>query len=203
MMFPTHILKGLVLVTPLLYIYPEISGLIIICATIGFTIPDIDILFGKHRKTLHFPVLGFFPYIFLTIVFLITSNLLALLVSVFFFGIHIHSVSDILGGSLEAEPWKKNDNRAVYNHIKSEWIRPLRIIQYDGSKRDLSMYFLLLIAFVFVTPFEIGSKKLLLPTIILSLIALSYTFLRKSVFSPVYMEENYPWIKRKFDRIIN
>lgn len=201
-MFPTHIMKGLVLISPLLYIYPELSDPIILCTIIGFSIPDLDIIAFQHRRTLHYPLLGFLPYIFSISLFLLTSSEFFLFASILFFSIHIHAISDIFGGSLEPEPWEQNDERAVYNHLKSNWIKPLRLVQHDGSKGDLVLYFILLTIFLFAKPIEFEMYHIVL-IFILSVIAIIYTSLRKTIFSPVYMENNHPNIKKVFDSVIN
>lgn len=200
MMLPTHIMTGLVAILPIFYAFPSYSSVIFVAGLVGFSLPDLDILIGSHRKTLHYPVL-YLPVAIAS--FLLVINLVDIWTIIAFtvsLGCFMHSISDIIAGSLEDEPWEAEKDKVVYNHIKKEWFSARRWIPYDGSPTDVLV--MIASALVFVTLYPLEMKKPLFTVIlVLSFIGIIYSVLRKTLFSPVYMEENYPKLKSLNDRI--
>lgn len=199
MMLPTHIVIGLVSFLPLLYMYPLYSTPIIVGVIIGSTFPDLDLLVGNHRKTLHYPVLGILFSAISLVVFLVSSNSITAFYFALFASIFIHSFLDIIGGSLEDEPWERNRNIVVYNHIKGRWFNAKRWIPYDGSPYDL-LLFCILTGVLLINRSYIDNLLYIIG--ILSFIAVFYTIFRRTLFSPVYMSENYPQIMNVANKIL-
>lgn len=200
MMLPTHIMTGLVVILPLFYVYPTYSNAIFFAGLVGFSLPDLDILIGSHRKTLHYPVL-YLP-VALVAIFLVINlvNIWTIITFTVSLGCFVHSFSDIIAGSLEDEPWEAEKDKVVYNHIRKEWFSAKRWIPYDGSRTDVIVMITSSLVFVALYPLEM--KKLFLTIMFgLLLIGIIYSVLRKTLFSPVYMEENYPNLKSLNDRI--
>lgn len=198
-MLPTHIVIGLVGFLPLLYMYPLYSTPIIVGVIIGSAFPDLDLLVGKHRKTLHYPVLGVLFSTISLVVFLVSSNSITSFCFALFTSIFIHSFLDIIGGSLEDEPWERNRNIVVYNHIKGTWFNAKRWIPYDGSPYDL-LLFCILTGVLLIKRSYIDNLLYIIG--ILSFIAVFYTLFRRTLFSPVYMSENYPQIMNIANKIL-
>lgn len=193
-------MKGVILSLPLFNYFPEYKAAIFVSLTIGFSIPDLDLFIGEHRKTIHYPFTGVFPTV--ASVFLVSLYPTVLTVSflVFCLGVWIHSVSDIFGGGVEDEPWKATEDKVVYNHITGKWINARRTIPYDGSPRDLLSFIILTCFFLLLYPLDITFNEVVF-TLLLSVIAVFYTVFRRTLFSPVYMEENYPKLKELSDRV--
>lgn len=136
MMLPTHVIFGLLLVTPAVLLF-DLPASVLYGAVIGSILPDIDLLFGVHRKTVHFPVysLGIsVGAIILVILYPITE--LFILCGVIL-GFTFHSASDVFGSGLEVHPWERTSDKAVYNHYTDSWEEPLHYLSYDGSPTDL------------------------------------------------------------------
>lgn len=193
-MSPTHIAVGLVLSVPVSASFPEYATPVIVSLIIGSTLPDFDIIFAEHRKTLHYPIVGIIGSILFGLLFIFEEGLLFLLLVCFTVGFSIHGLLDVLGGGIEDEPWKRRDNRGVYSHIRGIWIDARYTIGYDGSLTDLLIYFALIAIFWIFAP--IGIDTIGYVTLaLLSVTAVVYTAFRKTLFNPVYMEENHPRIK--------
>ena len=129
MMSPTHVAVGGVLGL----LVPGLDA--VLAGALGGLLPDLDLLFGKHRRTLHFPWLygvaasGF--YALSTVLDDFGS------VAVLFAAAGIHSLMDRFAGA-ELRSWDSDSWRseAVYDHLQGEWLPPGRVIQ-GGSVRDL------------------------------------------------------------------
>lgn len=138
MMATTHVFAGLAVVAPIAYAVPELAAPLAVGAICGGLAPDFD-LFLEHRRTLHAPVLGG-PVAAVTVVAAllvpaaITAALAATAVAAW-----LHSASDALGGGPEMDPWTHRSERAVYDHVRSTWIRPRRWIRYDGAPEDAAL----------------------------------------------------------------
>lgn len=194
MMLPTHVMTGLVLIIPLLHIFPDYSSVIVISTVVANTLPDADIVLGEHRKTLHYPVISTLYFVLALILLILLPGVLTVLLFTFMFGIFFHSVVDIIGGSLEDEPWKETKEKVVYNHFKDRWFSALRIVRYDGSPEDLFLLSVFSGLFFLFYPNNITTAHLVFVGITV-VIGIFYTVFRKTLFSPVYMEENHPQIK--------
>lgn len=135
MMATTHAFVGLAIVAPLAYVLPEFGAALAIGAILGGIVPDFDLVFA-HRRTLHFPVAGLavaVPAAALAVVF--PSNP-TVGTAAFAVTAWLHAASDAVGGGLEMDPWNDRTERAVYDHVRSRWIRPRRVIRYDGAPED-------------------------------------------------------------------
>lgn len=194
-MLPTHIITGLVIVFPFIYMFQDYTTAIVLVSVLGSFLPDIDMFFGKHRKTLHFPVYSVILLLFLIMISLFYYSLWNILLFVFLISYIIHVIGDIAGSGWEKEPWEQREERVVYDHINEQWIRAKRYIDYDGSKKDAIVLLIGAVTLISVTT-VFSVYNLLLYSIIISCIVsgVIYTAFRKTVFSPVYMEENYPRI---------
>jgi hypothetical protein len=128
MMTPTHIAVGGLLSL----LVPGLDA--VLAGALGGLLPDLDLLFGKHRKTLHFPWLygvaasGF--YALSTVLDDFGS------VAVFFAAAGVHSLMDRFAGA-ELRSWDSDRWRteAVYDHLRGEWLPPGRVV-HGGSARD-------------------------------------------------------------------
>lgn len=135
-MLPTHALSGMLLALPLLFLAPVYAPIALVAGFLGGIFPDLDMYRG-HRKTLHYPVYySMFALSITPIAFLAPSTVTIGLVF-FLAGAALHSITDIFGSGLELRPWEARSNRAVYNHYRQHWIRPRRLVKYDGSPGDL------------------------------------------------------------------
>lgn len=177
-MLPTHVLIGLVFTLPVILNFSSPPhNILILVAIIGSIFPDIDILFGRHRKTLHYPMIGLIGTILSGILVVVFTTTITIGLFVFMIAFTTHCLSDILGTGIEPYPWKHNVDEAVYNHISNEWIDGRRIFAYDGSPRDLGIYFLccsIILAF-----FRNIIEPYLLLIAILSVVAVGYTLTRR------------------------
>lgn len=137
MMITSHLLVGLFIGFSASSL-TGIEGLVLFSA-LGSVFPDLD-MFMEHRKTFHRP----FQFLILSVTLFTFYgfSVMLLLPTILFLNASIHSLMDVLCNGKTMRPWRVKDDRAVYNHIKNEWIRPLRFF-YDGSPVDLSLSLLL------------------------------------------------------------
>jgi hypothetical protein len=128
-MSPTHVAVGGILGL----LAPGLDA--VLAGALGGLLPDLDLLFGKHRKTLHFPWL----YGVAASGFYAVSTVLDGFgfVAVFFAAAGVHSFMDRFAGaelrSWDSDRWR---NEAVYDHLRDEWSPPSRVV-HGGSVRDL------------------------------------------------------------------
>ena len=138
MMLPTHVLAGMLLAAPLLYVAPDLAAPGLVAGFAGGLFPDLDMYVG-HRKTLHFPVYYAALAVPASLAALLAPSVVTAVVALFLFGAALHSAADVLGGGLELRPWEGTSDRAVYSHHHERWIAPRRLIGYDGSYGDLAL----------------------------------------------------------------
>jgi len=173
MMATTHAFIGAALASATVVFAPEAAPVAIAAAFVGGIVPDFD-LAVVHRKDLHFPVLAWLPAgaAFALAAVLPTTGTVAL--AAFFGSVAVHGVTDIVGGSVEPEPWKMTNDRAVYNHVRGEWHSARRWVRYDGAPEDLGVA-----AFAAAIPLTVTSG-LLHDLLLVALIAsIAYTLVRK------------------------
>lgn len=177
MMLPTHIAIGLTLLTPLIYILPdEFTIPIAVGVIIGSSLPDLDLLYGIHRKTFHSPIYSWSIVIVTAILLLLVQTPTTAALFALCFGFSQHSLSDVLGGGLEHKPWKRTSEKAVYSHQSKNWWPPKHYASYDGSPRDLAIFGTL----AFASHFTYGELPYFTYFISgLGLIAIIYTTSRK------------------------
>lgn len=192
MMLPTHILVSILFMLPLITLFPEYTHIIIYSSIIGGIFPDLDMLIGQHRKTLHnislyiLILLGSIPiYIIyppLGIILFIVSIVAS-----------IHMGFDVLSGGLERKPWLKTSNKAIYNHLTDEWIPPKHTFDYDGSYKDLSFAILLSIV-IYTYNIQVNYINIFLG--LLLSISILYTFTRKYLPTLENKLMQYPVFKK-------
>lgn len=135
-MLPTHAVVGLALAAPLAVIAPNLSTAVLTGAVIGSVFPDLD-LYAGHRRRLHYPTTYAVLAVLTAVVAAIVGTPLVVGVAAFLVGAAVHCRMDRYGGGLELRPWEGNSEKAVYDHVRGQWRRPKRWIEYDGSPRDL------------------------------------------------------------------
>jgi hypothetical protein len=138
MMLPTHALGGMLVALPVALAVPEFAGIVLLAGFCGGVLPDLD-LYAGHRKTLHYPVyypVAAGPAVAAAVLVPSPPSVAgagALL------GASLHSVADVFGSGLELRPWEGRSRQAVYDHYHGRWIRPRRLVRYDGSPGDLAL----------------------------------------------------------------
>ena len=148
-MLPTHVLAGMALALPLWAVNPELAPIGFIAGFLGGLLPDLDLYFG-HRRTLHYPVYYSGLAAVAVPVALALPSTATVALAFVLLGAALHSVSDVLGAGLELRPWEGNSDRAVYSHYHGAWIRPRRLVRYDGAPEDLLLSGALVVPLVLV-----------------------------------------------------
>jgi hypothetical protein len=140
-MAPTHVLVGLLLAAPVAVAAPELAPVVALAAVAGSLAPDLDMVVGTHRRTFHFPVLGWLPAVAVAALALSTPGPVPWLVGLaaFLVAAAVHPLCDLLGGSSEPHPWLALTDRGVYSHVGGRWLAPRRLVSYDGSPGDLAV----------------------------------------------------------------
>lgn len=131
----THILVGVLVGALFSIAIPEFGLLPVYAGLLGGAFPDLDMLM-THRRTLHYPVWFSVTSTLATLVLYFFTDSLVVFVAAFTLAAAIHCLMDTLGGGKEMRPWREVDDRAVYNHVAGDWIKPRRLV-YDGSLKDL------------------------------------------------------------------
>lgn len=156
MMLPTHAMVGLAIATPLALFAPEFAPAALAGGLLGGIFPDLD-LYSGHRKTFHYPtgyLLAALPAVGLAAVVPLPATVAFAL---FVLGAAAHCQMDRLGGGLELRPWEGSSEKAVYDHVRGEWRRPMRWVPYDGSPQDLALLSAVAVPLLIVleTPFRL------------------------------------------------
>lgn len=136
-MAPTHAAVGLALGATAIVLAPGHAATAALWGVLGGLFPDIDLFYGQHRRTLHFPVYYWFlglPALALATVFP-TAGTIAL--AAFLCSAAVHSGMDAFGAGDELRPWEATSEKGVYDHLRNTWIRPRRWVRYDGAPEDL------------------------------------------------------------------
>ncbi len=184
-MATTHALVGVTLAAALVPLAPESAPLLALAGGLGGVAPDVDTVVGTHRRTLHFPVLGWvlaLPALGLAVVAPGPATVGA---ACFLLAASAHSLSDALEGGRELRPWERTTDRAVYCHACRRWLTARRLVRYDGSPEDL----LLTVAFAVpaVLTFDGAVRWGCLALVALGAV---YTLVRKRV--PALVESVHP-----------
>jgi len=145
MMATTHALVGAALAAAVSVIAPELAPAALVAGLAGGAFPDLD-LYGYHRRTLHFPSLYTVAAAMTGLVAVAAPTVVTVGAATFFVAAALHARMDRYGGGLELRPWQNTSDRAVYDHVRGRWRRPLRWVRYDGAPEDL------LVATVFAVP---------------------------------------------------
>lgn len=168
----THIAVGMALSLPVALVAPEFATAAAIGGAVGGCVPDVDLLIGEHRRTLHFPVLYWPPAIVACGVALAASPA-AVVVAVAVVAAAVHSTSDVLGAGEELRPWERTNTDAVYDHLRGRWLRGRYVVRYDGAPEDLAL------TVVFATPVVVHFDGLPRWIAVSVVVAFPYAYFRK------------------------
>jgi hypothetical protein len=135
----THVAVALLVSVPVALLAPEYAGVAALGAFLGGAFPDLDLLVGVHRRTLHFPVLGWALAVPATALALFEPGVVTVGLAVAAVGAAVHSTSDVLGAGEELRPWERTNPNAVYDHLNGRWWRARYLVPYDGSPQDLAL----------------------------------------------------------------
>jgi len=136
MMATTHAAVGLLLALPLTVLAPELAPAAALAAMIGGIFPDLDLVAGVHRRTLHFPDYYWLGAVPALAAAALAPGIATVAVAWFLLSAAVHSVSDVFGAGTEARPWERTSAEAVYLHSRSRWIAPRYWVRYDGAPED-------------------------------------------------------------------
>ncbi|WP_128476498.1 metal-dependent hydrolase [Halorussus pelagicus] len=137
MMNTTHAAMGVTLAAPFTALAPEFAPAAALAALAGGVFPDLDLLSGQHRRTLHFPVYYAVAGVAAGGIALLAPATATVALALFLLSAALHCMTDAAGGGLELRPWEATDDRGVYVHAAGRWVRPRRWIRYDGAPEDL------------------------------------------------------------------
>lgn len=136
-MVVTHVAVALLATLPVAVLAPGLATPAAAGAIAGGILPDLDLFVGRHRRTLHFPVLGPALGAVTTVVALLVPTPATVAVAAAAVGAGLHAASDVLGAGEELRPWERTNPYAVYDHLSGRWWRARYLVPYDGSPRDL------------------------------------------------------------------
>lgn len=142
MMLSTHVLVDLAVATQLLVIAPGLAPTGLASALVGSVLPDLD-LYVSHRKTLHYPTMYSVLSVGLLLVAALVPTPATVAAAFLLTGAAVHSRMDRYGCGLELRPWEETSERAVYDHVRVGWRRPLRWLRFDGATDDVLLLLLL------------------------------------------------------------
>ncbi|MFB6101895.1 MAG: metal-dependent hydrolase [Haloplanus sp.] len=136
MMATTHAAVGLLLALPLAVVAPDLAAAGALAAMAGGVFPDLDLLAGEHRKTLHFPDYYWLAALPALAAVVVVPTPWIAATAWFFLSAAVHSVSDAFGAGTEPRPWERTSAQAVYLHSRSRWLAPRYWVRYDGAPED-------------------------------------------------------------------
>lgn len=139
MMAPTHVAAGPVIAIPLLVLSPEFAVVGALAAIVGGIFPDLDLFSGRHRKTLHYPVLYWVAALPILGVAMIVPTAVTIGLAFFLVAAAVHSGLDWFGAGDEIRPWEATSSEGVYVHVSGRWLEPKRWVRYDGAPEDLGL----------------------------------------------------------------
>lgn len=137
MMVTTHVIAGLLVALPFAVAYPSLATPMLLGATVGSLLPDLDLYYG-HRRTLHFPTVGPAAVVPAAIAAVVLTHPVVVAGAFVVLGAALHARMDIYGGGLELRPWAGTSDRAVYDHVSRRWLAPRRFVRYDGAPEDVA-----------------------------------------------------------------
>jgi hypothetical protein len=135
----THAAIGLALATPLLWVAPQYAVHGALAAVAGGFLPDVDVLFGVHRRTLHFPVFGWPVVAAAAVAAVLAPGPWTVAAACFALAATVHASIDVLGAGTELRPWRATEDRAIYVHPQGRWLEARRYVRYDGAPEDLAL----------------------------------------------------------------
>ena len=139
MMAPTHVAVSLALALPVAVLAPEFATAAVVGAVVGGTAPDLDLLVGQHRRTLHFPVLLWPVAVLAGVAAVIAPSALSVGAALAVVAAAVHAASDVLGAGEELRPWERTNPNAVYDHARGRWLAARYVVRYDGAPEDLAL----------------------------------------------------------------
>jgi hypothetical protein len=137
MMSPTHVATGFAFAAGVAVVDPALGTAAAAGGVLGGVVPDLDLFVGVHRRTLHFPVLGWLPVLLAVPVALLAPDPVTVTFAVATLTAAVHATSDILGAGEELRPWERTNRNAVYCHAYERWLRARYVVRYDGAPEDL------------------------------------------------------------------
>ncbi len=173
MMLPTHALVGMALALPVALWAPEFAPVALLAGFLGGVFPDLD-LYSGHRRTLHYPTLYPIAVVPAALVALAFPSPVTVGVAVGLAGAAAHCRMDIYGSGLELRPWEGNSERAVYDHARGKWVRPRRLVAYDGSPGDLAISTAIAIPLFFLVEWPLSAA-----VVAAVVVGFTYTLLRR------------------------
>lgn len=150
MMAPTHVAMALLLAVAVALIAPEYAGVAVASGVIGGLLPDIDLLVGEHRRTLHFPALGWVLASPAALAAVVAPSPLTTGIALCALSLAIHSAVDVLGAGEELRPWERTNPNAVYCHLRGRWLHARYLVRYDGAPEDLILTVVLALPAIFL-----------------------------------------------------
>jgi hypothetical protein len=143
MMAPTHVAAGLSVAAAVTLVAPEFGAVAAVAAVAGSVFPDLDMVFGEHRRTLH-PVEAYGLLAALAVgTAVVTPSPPTVAVATFLVAATLHPIFDLAGGSSEPRPWEAATDRGVYLRSRGGWVAPRRWVRYDGAPEDFGLAVLL------------------------------------------------------------
>lgn len=137
MMATTHALAGLALAGVWLLVAPEHATVAFAAGALGGAAPDLDTVVGTHRRTLHFPALGWAVAVPAVGLAALVTAPWSVALAAFCVAAAFHALSDWLEGDAGWRGWERERDEAVYCHLTGEWLAARRWVRYDGSPEDL------------------------------------------------------------------
>lgn len=174
MMATTHAAVGLLLAVPLTVVAPDLAPAAALAGIAGGVFPDLDLLSGVHRKTLHFPDYYWLGTVPAFVAAAVAPGPGTVVVAYFLLSAAVHSVSDALGAGTESRPWERTSAEAVYLHSRSRWIAPRYWVRYDGAPEDY-----LLTVVCFSPGFVLFGPMIRRLTVVFVVVGGVYTLVRK------------------------
>lgn len=133
----SHALLGLAVAAPVTVLAPELAPAAGAAGFLGGAVPDLDLFVGRHRRTLHYPVVGWALAVPAAVVAVLAPGPVTVALAVGLAAFALHAAMDALGAGDELRPWERTSAEGVYDHLRGRWIRPRYIIRYDGAPEDV------------------------------------------------------------------
>ncbi|ELZ96951.1 hypothetical protein C440_04218 [Haloferax mucosum ATCC BAA-1512] len=175
-MAPTHVAMSLAFAAAVAVVAPAAAPLVVVAALVGGVFPDLDMVVGVHRKTLHQPELFAAGTLLFGALAVATRDPTAIAAATGSAAAALHCAADYAGGSSEPNPWEATTDRGIYVRTAGGWVAPRRLAAYDGSPGDLALAAALSIP-GFVT-LDSGARAVLLVSLV---VGVGYTAVRKRV----------------------
>jgi len=133
----THVAAGVSLAAGVAVLVPESAPWVAAAGAVGGSLPDLDLLAGRHRRTLHFPAGYWLAAAPVAAVAILTGSLVAVWTATLLAAAGVHAAGDALGAGNELRPWERTSDEAVYLHVAGRWLRPRYVVRYDGAPEDV------------------------------------------------------------------